>query len=348
MAKTSGRNRRRITELIDRDGPECNGCGEIPFMWDMHLPPGAKYATVDHKDPKGGDDPSNLWMMCNSCNTSKGSTPLAQWEKTLDFDGAILRRGFTMVPNVLLENASLTMGARMTLMCLASFAWKGDPFPGQERLGKMLGVTDRTVRDYLSELQREGYLKVSRRGRGRTNVYRIVQTAYLRSSPEDSSAQDAPTPDDDRNPASALDRNPASAPMKKTKDEEDEGKHTARAMTVIPTLTVDRKRATHGEMSLAQGVLREWNEQTGQSLSADGWLRKIIMRCREHPELTPDDHAHLIAKTLAFPWWKGAPTPSVIYGNDTVFDRALIGASQQQASVADIAQAEIDRLRGTR
>jgi len=70
----------------------------------------------------------------------------------------------------------------------------------------MLGCTDRTVRDYLGELRDAGFLKVQRRGRGRTNVYRIVHAKLTALPPEKSSDQDA----DDRNDSSDLDRNQAS------------------------------------------------------------------------------------------------------------------------------------------
>ncbi len=52
----------------------------------------------------------------------------------------------------------------------------------------------------------------------------------------------------------------------------------------------------------------------------------IVRRAREHPELTLEDHEGLIKVQFENPWWKGDPTPSVIYGNGRVFDRALNGA----------------------
>ena len=210
-----GWSRRTLAKLAARDGWECNGCGEMTVPWAADLARDVKYATVDHKDPKGGNGQDNLWVMCAYCNASKGHRTLEEWEKSLDFDGGWMRKGFTMVPNTLLENSNLTMGARMTLMCLMSFAWRGNPFPGQERLGKMLGCTDRTAREYLCELRDAGFLKVQRRGRGKTNVYRIVH-AKVTALPAESTGLVV----DDRNPASALDRNPASAKEYEVKENE--------------------------------------------------------------------------------------------------------------------------------
>lgn len=139
---------------------------------------------------------------------------IEQGERTLDFDSPVLRRGFTSVPNALLENSSVSVGARMTLIALMSFAWKRDPFPGQERLGQMLGVTDRTIRDYITELREAGLLTVQRRGKGNTNLYRIVSRSIL--APEKSSAR----PNDYRNSASALDRNSASGEVDEVEEDE--------------------------------------------------------------------------------------------------------------------------------
>lgn len=205
-ASTVGVRPRAIHVIAERDGWVCNGCGEALVPHTDDLPRGTKYATIDHIDPGGGNGDTNLWLMCNPCNSSKGKRPLEEWEKTLDFDGSLLRRGFTTIPNTVLDNANLSLGARMTLISLMSFAWRGDPFPGQARLAKMLGVSDRTVREYVGELIRTGYVKTYRRGRGKTNVYRLIQNKIISLAPEDSSG----APDQERKPASALDRKPAS------------------------------------------------------------------------------------------------------------------------------------------
>lgn len=164
--------------------------------------------------------------MCISCNSSKHQKPLEEWEKTLDFDGEYLRRGFTQIPNTLLYDATVSTGARMTLICLMQFAWKGDPFPGQEKLGQMIGVTDRTIREYLTELKDAGYLKVYRRGRGKTNVYRIAQLKLLAVGgrwPEKSSVEEK----SDRKQSSALERKQASAKEYEVEEDEVEGQAVA-------------------------------------------------------------------------------------------------------------------------
>ena len=55
-------------------------------------------------------------------------------------------------------------------------------------------------------------------------------------------------------------------------------------------------------------------------------MSKIVLRHREHPELSADDHAAIISVSLASPWWSGVPGPEVVYGNAALFERALESA----------------------
>ena len=55
---------------------------------------------------------------------------------------------------------------------LLSYAWQNDYcFPGHQRLANDMGVTDRSVRTYLQELEKKVFLKIKRQGQGRTNMY---------------------------------------------------------------------------------------------------------------------------------------------------------------------------------
>jgi hypothetical protein len=113
--------------------------------------------------------------------------------------------------------------------------------------------------------------------------------------------------------------------------------------------TVDRKRTTEGERVFAGKVLDHWNDATGQRLSSPDWLAKIIMRMREHPEVVLTDHMRLIDAALADPWWRGDPSPSVVYGNGAIFERCLSrGQAAAPAERAyDIAERAIEQARRT-
>ena len=100
-------------------------------------------------------------------------------EKTIFLKGAdiLTSEGFTQVPNHILRSEKLSPGAKLAYAMLLSYAWNNEScFPGQERLGKDMGVTDRSVRTYTQELEAYGFLKVKRRGLNKINVYELDLT----------------------------------------------------------------------------------------------------------------------------------------------------------------------------
>ncbi len=100
-------------------------------------------------------------------------------EKNIELDtiDPVVRDGFTQVPNFILRDPGLTLGAKMTYAMFLSYAWNDDYcFPGQERLAKDIGVVERSVRTYLNELKACGLLEVEQRGLGKTNLYTLKFT----------------------------------------------------------------------------------------------------------------------------------------------------------------------------
>ena len=72
----------------------------------------------------------------------------------------------------------LSPGAKLTYAMLLKYAWQNDYcFPGQERLAKDMGVTDRSVRTYLQELEREQFITIKQRGLGKPNLYELNLSA---------------------------------------------------------------------------------------------------------------------------------------------------------------------------
>ena len=81
-------------------------------------------------------------------------------------------RGFTQVPNHILESSVLSPGAKLAYAMLLKYAWQHDYcFPGQTRLAKDMGITDRSVRTYLQELEANGVIGIKRRGMNKPNLY---------------------------------------------------------------------------------------------------------------------------------------------------------------------------------
>jgi hypothetical protein len=83
-------------------------------------------------------------------------------------------RGFTMVPNFLLDTNAVSPGAKLAYALLLRYAWQNDfCYPSQELVAQNMGVTSRSLITYLKELQKVGWLTVERRGQGKSNVYEL-------------------------------------------------------------------------------------------------------------------------------------------------------------------------------
>ena len=108
---------------------------------------------------------------------------LADIANTIEIVGAdpITQRGFTQIPNVILTDKNLTVGAKLAYAMLLKYAWGDDAcFPGQQKLADDMGAGERSVRTYLKELEGAGFLEVAQRGLGKTNLYRLHLTIKKR------------------------------------------------------------------------------------------------------------------------------------------------------------------------
>jgi hypothetical protein len=117
-----------------------------------------------------------------------------------------LKHGFTQLPRYVLQDKRLSFGARLTYAVLLSYAWQEDScFPGQERMSKDLGTTDRSVRRFLAELKDKGYIDWKQQGLGRPNIYYILDYKPLNIEADRTQASGpgrTPTSDPERKPAS--------------------------------------------------------------------------------------------------------------------------------------------------
>ena len=101
---------------------------------------------------------------------------VAQREKDIELESKdpVVQGGFTQVPNFILKKADLSAGAKVTFAMFLQYAWHNDCcFPGQERLSKDIGVSRSRVSEYISELKRAGLVAITRRGQGKTNLYKL-------------------------------------------------------------------------------------------------------------------------------------------------------------------------------
>ena len=100
-------------------------------------------------------------------------------DRNIEIVGADLatRHGFTQVPNFILTNAEISVGAKLAYAMLLKYAWGDDAcFPGQTKLAVDMGSGERSVRRYLEELENAGLLEIVQRGLGKTNLYRLFLT----------------------------------------------------------------------------------------------------------------------------------------------------------------------------
>ena len=80
--------------------------------------------------------------------------------------------GFTQVPNFVLESDEISPGAKLVYAMLLKYAWQnGFCFPGQEALARDMGCGRRSVIRFMKELTGRGFMEITRRGQGKTNVY---------------------------------------------------------------------------------------------------------------------------------------------------------------------------------
>ena len=101
---------------------------------------------------------------------------LAKIERNIEIVGAdlVTVHGFTQVPNFILTNKDLSVGAKLYYAMLLKYAREKDHcFPGQDTLAKDTGSGERSLRRYQDELVKAGFLEVTQRGLGKTNYYRL-------------------------------------------------------------------------------------------------------------------------------------------------------------------------------
>ena len=92
----------------------------------------------------------------------------------LDTSNPVLREGFTQVPNFILRDGTLGLGAKVAYSMFLHFAWNNDScFPGQDRLANHMGMSVSRVNEYIKELEAAGLIDITPRGQGKTNLYRV-------------------------------------------------------------------------------------------------------------------------------------------------------------------------------
>jgi hypothetical protein len=101
---------------------------------------------------------------------------LSEIEQNMKLNTAapVARYGFTQLPNFILRNPDISVGAKTVYALLLSYAWHNNLcFPGQDRLAQDMGLTRPRVTQLLNELQDCNLIEIARRGQGKTNFYTV-------------------------------------------------------------------------------------------------------------------------------------------------------------------------------
>ena len=108
-------------------------------------------------------------------------------EKNLKLDtlNPVLQGGFTQVPNFILKDPNISVGAKVAYAMFLSYAWNNDScFPGQDRLAEDMGMSRSRVTTFVGELEESGLITIQRRGLGKTNIYTIHFQVKWAKQPE--------------------------------------------------------------------------------------------------------------------------------------------------------------------
>lgn len=86
--------------------------------------------------------------------------------------------GFTQVPNAILRATEISQGAKLVYAMLLSYAWHHNScFPGQDRLAEDLSISRRSVNTHIKELEAKKFIKITRKGLGKPNLYELFLIA---------------------------------------------------------------------------------------------------------------------------------------------------------------------------
>lgn len=90
----------------------------------------------------------------------------------------LLEAGFIQVPMLLVKDADLAAGAKLAYAMLLWYYWTQKRYPGDSQMAEDLGVTGRSIRNYLGELRGAGWIQIRERGLGKTTSYLLPKKAF--------------------------------------------------------------------------------------------------------------------------------------------------------------------------
>lgn len=210
-----------------------------------------------------------------------------------------------------LDHSEERLGNRLVLLALAEHAHDDGTkaFPSIETLTRRTRLSERQVRNCLRALQASEAVEQTGKTKSGTNIY-TVRGPFNRGA----------------NIAAANTSGGQSATGKVSRIAPDPSvpviSSSSSSKGILPK-SIGGAAVTDDENQIASLCLAMFNSLGGTKYGGREWRAMIIRRAREHPELDVEQHLNVTEDAFRRPWWTGAATPSVIWGNGRVFDRLL-------------------------
>ena len=105
------------------------------------------------------------------------TNPEAKISEAIEYSSPM--KNFTKLDNNILKDPNLTAQAKILYAVLVSYCWdSGYCYPGQMQLASELGVSDRSIRNWLKSLEKYGLIKKAHRF-GLSNLYYLKDPSNI-------------------------------------------------------------------------------------------------------------------------------------------------------------------------
>lgn len=207
-----------------------------------------------------------------------------------------------------LKHSEARLGARLTLIALAEFAHDDGTkaFPSTATLVERTRLSKTGVKDALRKLREDGEIEQTGTTRGGVNIYRIIM--HVEQGGSDSAPGQMPTPGgSDTAPNPSVNRH---------------GLRPEEGERASAPKRVGGRAVNPEQWQMTVAVLADFNRQTGRKLDAvtgtgepSEAAKRVYGRIRAFPQITIEQHADIIRRTLASRWWGDGPASiGVVYG----------------------------------
>ena len=186
----------------------------------------------------------------------------------------------SFIPNWLLKRPEISQGGKLCYARLAQFAGEdGCCFPKQVTLGIELGVAERTVRDYIRELEKSSLIESVQNGLRRANNYYFLDHPWIHAGQPCTLA----TAGQDQRKSAVLERRKSAAPsIEENQGKENQGKeihkHTAGDDCSLPNSETEAVVAAK-----MAGIPEDFARNEFNGRAAVGWVNGAGIPIRSWP-----------------------------------------------------------------